>query len=420
MLNNLRTISNRMGGDDDGGASVEALEPILREEETVRFLLQSSKGMEHTTDGRSTTVEPTDGHKAYAIVTDFRVLFLVGSDAEEPSVDIEVDLGSVRLVQAKEGLLSSTLIVSEPDTKVEFVPSDGPPLSEVADYIERIGEAWADLEESLEATREGMDLFRDRLRDGGDAHDALTRARSRLSNAQYHATKHDDAPVEQMQGRLGAVEADLAELPVAARLDVVEDQLSAARSTDSLVEAVDALNEAADSLAEARTARQQADEVADDASDERLTAVSDELDELAGAILDDAEADCHSALAAEDPAEAAEHWARATDQYRAMIEAGWDGPAGVGEQALRYQLAWVVGGRIDALARRAGAIEAAADDLGDDDDEATDRYERALSVLETARDLADEHPHADADRLADRIADLEEKKEVSEWQWGDA
>lgn len=420
MVDSLRELTGGSGSTDSESDATELLAPILQDGETVRFVVESSSGVEQTVDGETTTLKPDSGHNAYAVVTDFRVLFLVGTDDDEVEIDIEFDLASVTMSKVRSGLLSSSLVVTANQTRTaKFKPLDGSYLAEVADYIDRLSDCWADFERALASTREAIDAFEAALKAGEDPQEELTTAQSRLSNAHHHATREEDGPVEAMLARLEPVEDELDQLQVGARLDRVDDLLAEAESQDSFDDAVASLVEARDRLVEARDALD--DEILDtDAVSETIAERAAAVDEYAQSLLADAEDACHRALDAEDDATAAEAWGIALDRYRAMLAADWAGLGGVDDVALRFQLAWVVGNRIDVLCARSAALEAEADEIDDGDDGATELYEQARAHAESARDLAEEHSWTDAARFADRLDELEEKIEVSEWQWGDA
>jgi len=420
MFTSLRSLSDGAGTSDSESDGTAVLDPLLQDGETVRYVLTSSKGIEQTTDGRTTTVQPDSDHDAYAVVTDFRVLFLVGSDADEPSIDIEFDLPSITMSKTRDSLLSSSLVVvSEQTTTVKFKKSGGPDLEEVADYIDRLSDSWADFHRAIAATREAIDAFETSLKAGEDAQEELTTARSRLSNAHHHATRNDDGPVEVMLETLEPVEEELDELQVEARLDRVDDLLAEAEAQDAFEDAVISLVEARDRLDEARNALDD-DVLEGTAAAEAIEERAASLDDYAGSVLSEAESACHEALGAEDPSVVAAAWQTAIERYRTLLDADWRTLGGVDTDALRFQLAWVVARRIDGLTALSHQLEARGDELDDDGDDATDSYERAKARVESARALAGEHPQMNADRFADRLDDLEEKIAVSEWQWGDA
>lgn len=421
MLNSLRDLSSRSrsaeGNDGDDAQAV--LDPILQDGESVQYVQTNSKGIETTTDGRTTTIKPDSGYQVYNVVTDHRVLFLMGGDTGSISIDVEFDMESVTLVDARDGLLSTTFVVGGINSTVKFTPSDGPDTSEVVDYIDRIGSSWSDLYDALAGTREAIEAFEASLQADEDGEDSLRRARSRLSNAHYCATRHDDGPVEQMLALIEPVETELDQIQVEARLDRVDDLLAAAEAGGSFDDTVRSLIEAGDRLDKARRAIDD-DALESDAAQELIEDREVAIDQFAASVLADVEDCCHSALGADDASVAAEAWETAFERYRTLLDADWDGLAGVGADAVRFQLSWVVGRRVEALTALAAEREAEGNALDDDGDDATEHYEHAKAHVESARTLADEHPHIDADRFDDRIAELEEKIEVSEWQWGNA
>lgn len=416
MLDNLRDMVNRAGTTDGDSPSLTALDSLLQDRETIQYVSRSSKGIEQTTDGETRSIQPDDDHDAYAVVTDFRVFFLVESDDEDPAIDVEFDLASITRANVRDGLLHSSLVIGSQRTTVKFTPSDGPDLAEVTDYVDRISDSWVDLEHAIEAAREAIESFEARLEAGEDAHEALTTARSRLSNARHHATHNDDGPVEAMVAMVEPVEARLVRIQVQGRLDRVEDLLAEAESRDAFDDTVALLVEARDRLDEARDAF---DEAAFDDADlaetieERATAI----DDLAGQLLADAEAICHRALDAKDATGAAEIWETARKRYRTLLTTDWKGLGDVDADAIDFQLAWVLGNRVDALCAIAADLAASVDD---DSEGATEQYERAKIYVESAHTLAEDHSALDAARFADRLDELDEKIEMSEWQWGDA
>jgi len=130
----------------------------------------------------------------------------------------------------------------------------------------------------------------------------------------------------------------------------------------------------------------------------------------------DAEAACHEGQSASDPGEAVEAWRMARERYQAALSAEWDGEASVSAEALEFQLAWVTQRLIDSLLEHGDALEAA----GDEQDSGVEQYERAKTQLERARELAAHHAHATAPVTTERIEELDEKVELSEWQWGNS
>ena len=427
MLNSLSELSKQTFDEDlnerVSSSNVEVLEPVLDEEEAIRFVMVSTKGIEHTTESRTTTVTPDSDHSTYAVVTGHRVLFLVGTASDEVSVDIEFDMGEITMAKARSGLLSNSLVVTANQTNsVKFVPTSEADPEVVADYIDRTADAWQDLRRSLAGARNAIDAFEETLAEGGDTHEHVQKAQSRLSSAIHAATRNDDGPSEQMMERIEVVEDELDTLLVRSRMDRVDtlvQNVESALESDDGGAAIEAVVEADDRLVDAEK-----DLKGSDASDEvawdALDAATEDVDEAAEKAIDAALGRCADAAATDDPLEAVDTWDAAREWFVDARDAGWDGPGGVSSEALAFQEAYVAGRRIDAMRRAAVAEEQAADDLGETHDDAADHYEAALDYLEDAQAAAEEHPHAGTTALDDAVERIEDKRDVSEWEWGQA
>ena len=90
-----------------------ALSNVLTDDEVIRHALISTKGIEHTQNSRKTTIEPGGDHRAVALVTDQRVLVLVGDDSDSPAPDAVFDRKEVTRVECEESLPRSALVVCD-------------------------------------------------------------------------------------------------------------------------------------------------------------------------------------------------------------------------------------------------------------------------------------------------------------------
>ncbi|MFB6074799.1 MAG: hypothetical protein ABEJ89_07285 [Haloarculaceae archaeon] len=419
MFDRVTDISStlRSGNAAPEGDPDDALfDALLGDGEQPRHVLVSDSGIEHTTDGRTTTVQPGEDHAAYAVVTGQRLLFLLGDDPETAEVDLA--LGSLSRVKLSEGLLQQTVVVTTGDETVRFEPDGGHDPETVVDYVDRLSNAWADLQSAVAGVREALADLENALEAGEDPQNELTRVKTRLSNAHHCATMEDDGPTDLMAAEIEPLEAELERLQVGSRLDRAADLLAAAGEAreDGDDEAAYERYLEADSVLEEAAAALGDRDAPGDAGD-RLATLREDAAALGEDLLAEPEINCQRALEADAVEEAADCWASAYEAYRAALSAGWDGRAGVTADALRYQLAWVVANYLDALAAHADAIETEADDLADD---AEERYADARARLERARTIAAEYPYASAARFEGDIERVEEKRERAEWQWGTA
>ncbi len=417
MIEAVRNLSDAVRGGDApaGEPNADAVGGIAREGESLRDVLASARGIEHTTGGRTTTVEPGTGHYAYAAVTGRRVTFVVGDDPETPVASFE--LGDLSRVEVSEGLLRTRLVVASGEETVRFEPVEGDDeaVERVADRLDRVNDAWAATRSAVAAAREALDTFEAALDDDGDAQHALMRARTRISKAHHCARREEAAPTDRLRSAVEPLEERLTRLRTRRRVELIEgltEEIEDARPED-VDAAYAAYVEATETAAEARRALADVDDEPPTA--DRLEDLCDRLDDVGMELLVEPEVHCRRAQDAEEPGETADRWEAATEAYRAALSNGWDGQAGVSAAALRFQLAWVVRNFLDALFEHAMSMEAAADDM---DDGARARYETALERLERARAIAEEYPYAEPDRFAVAAERVDGKVEHARWQWG--
>lgn len=404
---------------DDLRAEPGQFAHVLADGEGVHHVCSSIDGIEHETETRTSTMEPGGDADAHLLVTDRRVLGVLGSDIGEP--EFSLDAWTITRAKGRESLLSATIEVATADATVRFDPDDGTEVEAVAATIERVAGAWDGLYTALAAVDEAIEEYEERVDRGVDPDSALTNVRSRLSRAHHCATKGDAVPDDVMLEEVEPVADRVDRLRVSTRLERIERLLDEAESLDA--EDPSPLIEAAfiadGELADAREVH---GEVGSTSISQRITDLTARVDTLCESILTDAQDLCDRATDASDPETALPLWETATERYRTMLEVGWNGKAGASAAALRFQLAWIVGNRIDALRARADALEAAGDDDEDNDgeDDGTEQYEAAIEFRKEARSIEAQCPFAIPGTDSGAIDRLEDKVARSEWQWGKA
>lgn len=416
MFDRENDISKSLMGDSGSSAGSGALAALLADGEEPQYVLSSGSGIEHTSSGRTMTVEVGGDQNSYVVVTDERVLFLLG---EEPSeAEIVFPLADVVQCEATSGFLSDKIVVETGDESVKFVPSEGD-MEAAAEYVHHIGNCWEDLEEALAGIEASIERLEEQIRAGEDASEMRLQAQSRLSKAHHCATRRPEAPTEKMAARIQPLEADLDEARIRSWLDRAESHLETAeRSHDDYDSACEAYATAVDSLENARDALDEADYLPDGVRD-RVSDLEERLQRVGTGLLDSPESDCLSALEADDAGARVAAWSDALDRYESAVDAGLNGEAGVTEEALEFQLTWVTTSLLDALAASASEYERQGDECGDDE-EARECYATAEQRLERARDLSQDRSR-DPDRFAERIEQVTDKKlDRSDWEWGSA
>ncbi|MFC7197406.1 hypothetical protein ACFQL4_26795 [Halosimplex aquaticum] len=405
------------GGSGSGDADAEHLGDMLREGEQLAHALANDGTIEHTQDGRTTTIESSGDHGAYMLVTDERVLWILGDKPEEPEIAFE--LTDLETSHVRKGLLNSKLEVQTDDETVVFDPDEGD-VEEAEDYIDAVGSSWSDMAAALAHARDAIAAYEDACQRGKDPNQHALSARSQFSQARRCATREDRAPEQKIRTEVNAVVEELEHTTVTAWLDravSAYETVETALEDGDYGEACEAYVGAAEAIEEARESLDDVDHPPEGAAD-RLDSLESDLRAAGEGFLDDAAGRCETALSAEDATVAVGAWEEAFDRYRAATDAGWNGYAPVSEDALEYQLTWVTAGLLEAMSAHAAALEREGDDSADDD-EAGDRYEDAEAWFERARDLAAERPHHEADPYEEALDRVEEKRlESAGWEFG--
>jgi len=412
MFDRISELSNKSLSNGSGPSADELdggpLAALLGDRESLQYVLAGSGGIDHTTNGRSTSIEPSGGHAAFMIVTNRRVYFVLGDDPG--TAEVTFTHAAVTTAELKSGLLNTTVLVKTADGSVRFKPESADEAEEIADYAARMASAWGEFDGALTDARATIEDIEDRLASGKETSRLVQAARSYISNAHHAATYDDDAPTELMVSLLDPVETTLDQLCVAIDTEQIESLLDDAREAKASGDhetAFETLAQAHSTIADGRKA------VTDGGVLETINELGSTYDELVTMTFEDAESACHRGQTAADPAEAVSAWQEARGRYQAALSAEWDGEASISADALRFQLAWVTQRLIEAHVEHADALEAEGDE-----DDATDSYERAKQQLTRARELASQHTYATASVSTERIEGLDEKIELAEWQWG--
>jgi len=420
MFERVNDLSDSLtGGSESAEVDPGELPGLLGDDEEPMHVLANGGSIEHTKDGRTTTVEPKGDENAYVIVTDERILYVLGDQPGEP--EIELDMGDFSASHLRKGLLNSKLLVKTYDEEVLFAPDEGD-LEATEAYIESVASCWADMDAALRGARNEIAEFEEACSAGRAGQNRFLDARSNISKARRCASREEEAPEAKIRARVDEVKAEVERRYVEAWLDRAADRrdaIEAAVDEGRYEDACETYVEATSAVERARDAVEKVDEAPADAED-RLDDVETDVRSVGESFLDAADAECETALTAEEPAVAVDAWEEAFDRYRAAVEAGWNGESPVDPAAIEFQLTWVTSSLLDALGSQASMLEAEAEECGDDD-RAQEYYDEAIGYVERAAEFADEHPEhdpAEFEAEADRIEDA--KLERSGWEFGNA
>lgn len=414
VLDRFRGESSNQPFDDNSVPPAEELEPLLEDGEEPAYLLTTRRPVTvvREDDTEDETVDAPRGERLYMTVTTHSLHLQHKSTPFDPVMSL--DLADVDSSEFRRDFMAPSIVLESDGESIRYPPYDNDAGESVADFVQRVGTAWADLHDALETARETVAAIESA--EGADSA-AVDRATDALSTAYDCSTRYDDAPTDQMKGEIAPVRADFEQHTVSPHLDQARNEVKKAKlnhdehsieaAFDSLVTAQSGLAAAHDALADldAPSARIRIADLED-----KVTTVSEDL-------RTDAEEACGRARAADTPDDAVSAWERAIEWYRAMLRTNAAPLLGVREAAIRYQTAWITGNIVRSLEDRAAEREAAAEAI-DDTDEAQAQYENAKTDLERARDLAADLPAGDPSAIEDRIEAVDEEMELAAWEWG--
>lgn len=367
----------------------------IDDDETAQFVVTSSKrGLEIVTSEATETVRPGGDYRMIGVVTDRRLLLLVGDadgdtrfaipHAEIDQIDGDTALGHGRISFRRCG--DATWAV--------HCGKQG--ITELAAYLTHASQAWVRVENILDEVKRSL-VTATEQRDRGDHDTALEtvhEASDRLDAAR--ATAAEFGPRENaLEGRVDTVReryvATLAEVRRSRARRTVdtgeqrwrEGAFEAAYDAyeDAKAEYDEILSVSSATVPDVEAIREERD---------RLDTVVAELEQspLRAAVAAD-----NDAVAADDPEAAADHWAEALAAYRDVLELDWGAAerrfAGDPEK-VRDRLGTVAENLV--ATRRTVATDAmeAGDWYADADqpDAAIEAYETAVTAFETALEAA--------------------------------
>lgn len=414
MSGRLSEVPDVLSG-GDGGDSGPLLD-LLDEGEHARHVL-AGDSVEHVTEGRTTTLTPEGGHDAYLIVTDERVLVVLGDQPDV--VEIEFHLVAISQCEFKSGLLRSTLVVGHDDERVRISPSGGDPQA-IADDIALLSDVYREVESSLASAADRTERLIEHVREQGTEGDHRLRVQSRLSEARHHATREDTAPSDRLLERIDDRTAEFDRRYVDAWLDRGETELTAAEEAfaeddheafctayTTTVGAVASIRDALEDLADPP-----------EGSLERVETLAERTDELEGTYVESTRNAYEVAEDSNDSGTVATHWLETYRRLSAARAADWNAIDGSADLPVD-EIESVASATVESLERHASDLEGTGEDVLDDDaEEASARFERAADRIRLARDIAGEWSAIEDGDYEARLEALEKQVSVVEWEWG--
>ncbi len=308
-----------------GGAYLDGqpLEAYLGPDEQPAYVLQNKKSGLSIEGASQRTLKPDGDFQAFALVTDLRVLFVVGQAGGDESLSL--DLTDIVETTAESGLRTSTLTIETLDGERWSFPCSDDPTT-VAAYIEDTAQVWANAARLLDDVEAALGSAGDRLSDGEfeSAREGVDGLRGTIETATTRIQEVGPAAHAQIADRAAELRAWLTELE---RQLVASD---AARAHARAHEAWQAseYEAAATAYDHAITHYQTALDIegptpAAETLWSRLRSGAAERELLRVGPLVNADTARRRALALADPEDAAGEWERALDLYRDLLGLDW-------------------------------------------------------------------------------------------------
>jgi len=387
--------------------------------EAVQFVVTNRKrGITIATDS-TRHVTPDRNYRTVVVVTDRRVVALVGTETGDRQFTTE--LTSIADVTTTSGRRTGRLTIDRTDGTTWHVHTETNGLNDVESYLRTASEAWRTVEELLASVQRKLRAA-DERRQAGEYEAALTTAQS--SREQFEAAveaaaafgaDHRGTALDQ---RTRAAESDC-------RVTVATIHVDRARA--AVAEGERHCSEGA--YDGAQTAYERAEAAYEDAlavQDEHIDAerIEDEREgvtELVTALRESplrrAITADRAAVAAEDTTAAADHWERALEQYREALATDPDDARFSGDPDRIRDRMSEVAEQLTAIQRSAASDARRAGDWYTDADQyeaAQQSFEDAIDAIETALATAREwYPEALAHLRAEQEA-VEQRLERTE------
>lgn len=371
----------------------QPLGQYLDEDEQPKYVLRNKKSGV-TIDGER-SLEPDSEFQAFALVTDLRIIFVVGKQGGDDSLTLR--LPDIVEVSTESGLRKSTLSIETLTDEVWLFPCSGDPAA-VRQYLEEAAQIWANAARLLDDLEKALGVTEQEL--GADnpnaAREHLDGARETIETAVHRITEVGPAARTQISDRadelrdwLTDVERELAGADGAHAHSRAhshwqhDDYEAAAASYD---QAIEAYQQALDIDGSAPTT---------ESLQSRLRGAAAERELLRVGPIVDADSSRRRAMALADPEDAAGEWERALDLYHDLLGLDWgesDSEFVADRELIREQTTEIADDAISDHYEAGRQWLRSGDKLAVQgrDKQATQVYERAAEQFEQARRLASE------------------------------
>jgi tetratricopeptide (TPR) repeat protein len=388
--------------------SGQPLGQYLEGDEQPKYVLRNKKSGVSIEGDRQRSLEPASDFQSFALVTDIRIIFVVGQQGGDDSVTVA--LPDIVEVNSDSGLRTSTLSLETLEDELwEFACSDDPATVET--YLEEAAQIWANAARLLDDFEASLDRAEEDLAEGNcdrarervdDARETVDTAINRSSEVGPGARERITDRAERLQTRLTGIDRKLlgregARAHAMAHSHWEQNEYEAAAA--SYEQAIDRYQNALDTNGSTPPTQ---------SLQQRLRGAAGERELLRVGPIADADSARRCATALSDPEEAAGEWERALNLYRDLLTLDEDDFV-VSPDVIREQTTDLADDAISDHCEAARQWLTAGDKLAVQDriPQAVQVYERAAEQFEHARQLAREVRPERLDSVEQAIAATE-------------
>lgn len=300
----------------------------LQEDETPRFVLTSSKhGVSVESNGERTVATPGDGYRTITVVSDRRIVVLVG-DVDGGDRQLSVPFPEIEGVESHSRFRHGRITITRTGGTILEIHAGTDGLERVVTYLRTVSQAWLHVETVLDDAREALEAAGEARREGDidGAREANRRARDHLDAARATV---DGVPQEQAAAAMNRQVETVADRAVAATCRLRFSQARQAlnrglahwqdREYEAAYDSFERAGKRLDTVL-ARPPERVPNLAAVRAERERIDAV---LDRFTGAPVRAARRAVEDARRTDDQVRAASCWEDALQRYRTVLRLDW-------------------------------------------------------------------------------------------------
>ncbi|WP_324756922.1 hypothetical protein [Haloarcula montana] len=301
----------------------------LEGDERAQFVLTNGKyGVTFESETRRDEVRPGKGYRTIGVVTDRRLVILVGGVDEDGDHEFAVPHAEIEQVETTTRLRHGELTIRRTGgaTLTLYCGTDG--LDTVTTFLDAVSQAWVHTETVLEDIRTSLVEASDRREDGdiAAARAAVRNAFDRLSDAEATVSGvPSERAVAAMERRVETVSARAATVDTRIRRSYANQLRDEGEQywRDQRYEAAYDTFEAALDEYEAALSHRYEDVPDVSTVQSERDRLRETLDRLSAAPIERAEQAAEAAAAADEPEQAVTHWEIALERYRTAMGLDW-------------------------------------------------------------------------------------------------